>query len=103
MPDLDENKRIIRRYYDELWNKWRLDLVEELIAEGDKVVARLTYRGTHEGRLFGFEPTGREVSYAGAAIFRLKDGKIVDGWVLGDTLNLTRQIEVPNVSGPGIH
>jgi len=66
--------------------------IEELIAEGDRVVARLTYTGTHHGELFGIEPTGRRVTYAGVAIFRISDGAVVEGWVLGDTGGLMRQL-----------
>src|SRR5262245_28757117 len=42
--------------------------IEELIAENDKVAARLTYSGTHQGELFGIAPTNRRVTYAGVAI-----------------------------------
>ena len=66
--------------------------IEELIAEGDRVVARLTYRGTHRGELFGIAPTGRRVVYTGIAIFRIAGSKIADGWVLGDILSLMQQI-----------
>ena len=68
--------------------------VEELIAEGDKVVARLTYRGTHRGQLFGFAPTGKAVTYSGVAVFHIERGKIVEGWVLGDTVGLMRQLGI---------
>jgi steroid delta-isomerase-like uncharacterized protein len=66
--------------------------IEELVAEGDRVVARLRYRGTHQGDLFGLAPTGKKVSYAGTAFFRIHNGMIADGWVLGDTLCLLRQL-----------
>ena len=137
----DQNKAVVRRYYDEMWNRWDMAVVdeiisedmafrgslsvnaegrdgfeyymnlvrtafpdfhnqiEELIAEGDKVVARLTYTGTHQGPLFGVAPTGKRVTYTGTAIFRLADGKIVDGWVNGDTLGCLRQIgAIPQVA-----
>ena len=45
----------------------------------------MTWSGTHLGRLLDVEPTGGRVEYVGAAIFRLADGKIEDGWVVGDT------------------
>jgi steroid delta-isomerase-like uncharacterized protein len=69
--------------------------VDELIGEDDKVVARLTYTGTHRGELFGFSGTGRKINYQGIAIFQFREGKIVLGFVLGDTESLKRQIAQP--------
>jgi predicted ester cyclase len=131
---LDENRRLIHRYYEELWNTWNFGLteeiissdirfrgslgvevrglqgfvgymhkvqnafpdfsnkIEELISEGDRIAARLTYTGTHKGELFGLAPTGTRATYSGAAIFKVLDGKIADGWVLGDVYNLIAQL-----------
>jgi steroid delta-isomerase-like uncharacterized protein len=69
--------------------------VEELIGEGDKVVARLTYTGTHRGELFGFSGRGKKINYQGIAIFQFREGKIISGYVLGDTESLKRQIAQP--------
>jgi steroid delta-isomerase-like uncharacterized protein len=133
MP-VEENKSLVRRYYDEMWNRWNLSLaddligeglafrgslgvsvqgreafkdymravhqafpdfhnrIEELVAEDDKVVARLTYTGTHRGELFGIGPTGERVTYAGVAIFRIEAGRITEGWVLGDVHALIQQL-----------
>ncbi|MFQ5605640.1 MAG: ester cyclase [bacterium] len=66
--------------------------IDELIAEPGKVVARLTYRGTHQGKLFGIPPTNKKIAYAGVAIFYLSENKITEGWVLGDTLSLMKQL-----------
>lgn len=66
--------------------------IDELISEGDKVVARLTYTGTHRGELFGVPATGRKLTYQGIAIFQFRGDKIVSGFVLGDTETLKRQI-----------
>jgi steroid delta-isomerase-like uncharacterized protein len=66
--------------------------VEELIAEGDRVVARLTYTGTHQGALLGIGATGRRATYAGVAIFRIAGGRVAEGWVLGDLHGLLRQL-----------
>jgi steroid delta-isomerase-like uncharacterized protein len=66
--------------------------IEELIAEGEKVAARLTYTGTHRGELFGLPATGNKITYAGIAIFEFKECKIVRGYVLGDTESLKRQL-----------
>jgi predicted ester cyclase len=128
ITSIEKNKSIIRRYYDELWNSWNLELadelisaevsfrgslgivvqgrasfcdyvrffhnaIEELVAEGDKVVGRLSYTGTHLGELFGIPATGRQVTYPGVAIFRITDGRIVEGWVLGDTRGMMQQLE----------
>jgi steroid delta-isomerase-like uncharacterized protein len=127
-----ENEAAVRRFYDELWNAWRLELVDELLAkriwfrgslgtvlEGrtefrryaetirtafpdwhnridemlgadDRVAARLTWTGTHLGRLRHLEPTGASVEYVGAAFFRFSRGLIERAWVVGDTQELWR-------------
>jgi steroid delta-isomerase-like uncharacterized protein len=64
--------------------------IEELIAEGEKVAARLTYTGTHRGELLGFPATGNKITYSGIAIFEFAESKIVRGYVLGDTETLKR-------------
>jgi steroid delta-isomerase-like uncharacterized protein len=69
--------------------------IDELISEGDKVVARLTYTGSHRGELFNFPGTGKKISYQGMGIFQFREGKIVSGFVLGDTESLKRQIARP--------
>jgi steroid delta-isomerase-like uncharacterized protein len=66
--------------------------IEEMIAEEKKVVAVLTYSGTHHGTLFGVPPTGKRIQYAGTAIFRIEGDQITRGWVLGDTLGLLLQL-----------
>ncbi len=66
--------------------------IEEIIAEGDRVVARLKYTGTHEGELFGIAPTHRKIAYAAAAFFRISAGRIAEGWVLGDIFALLKSL-----------
>jgi steroid delta-isomerase-like uncharacterized protein len=67
--------------------------IEEIISEGDKAFARLTYRGTHRGEVFGIAPTGRRIQYAGAAVFKFREGRIAEVWVLGDVYGLIAQLE----------
>jgi steroid delta-isomerase-like uncharacterized protein len=128
---------LVRRFYDELWNDWRLHLVDELLSEnirfrgslgsvcegraafrdyvrrvrdafpdwhnqidelfstGDRAAARLTWTGTHAGEFLGIPPTGRRVSYVGAALFRVAGGRIADAWVVGDTQRLWQAIGQP--------
>ena len=69
--------------------------LEDLMAEGDKVVARLTYTGTHQGEMLGLAPTGRSISYPVIALFRISGDKIAQGWVMGDRLGLFQQLSGP--------
>lgn len=66
--------------------------IDELLTEGDRVVVRLTCSGTHSAELFGVPATGRIVQYQGVAMFSLAAGVITSGWVLGDTIALSRQL-----------
>jgi steroid delta-isomerase-like uncharacterized protein len=66
--------------------------IEELVAEDDRVVARISYTGTHRGEMFGMPPTGHRVRYAGVGIFQISSGRIVEGWVLGDLAGLLLQL-----------
>ncbi len=66
--------------------------VEDVVTEGDQSFVRLTYRGTHQGEIFGVKPTHKAIEYAGAALFRFNDGKISEVWVLGDIYGLLRQL-----------
>lgn len=128
------NEAVVRRFYDELWNRWRLDLadeivsaavrfrgslgtmlsgrdefkryvetvrvafpdwhnrIDEILSTGDRVVTRMTWSGTHRGKLGEAEPTGARVEYCGAAFFRLVDGVIEEAWVVGDTQELWRAL-----------
>jgi steroid delta-isomerase-like uncharacterized protein len=132
------SKRVVQRWYQEMWNEWNFGLVDELVApelvfrgslgtpvqgreglrryireiraafpdfynqidvllaEGNQVAARLTYTGTHRGPIWGIAATGRRIEYAGAGFFRVRDGRVTDGWVLGDTAALRAQL-----TGPG--
>jgi steroid delta-isomerase-like uncharacterized protein len=66
--------------------------VEELIAEGDKVVARWTSVGTHKGEFQGIPPSGKRVATSRITIFRIKNGKIVEEWSESDMLGLLQQV-----------
>jgi steroid delta-isomerase-like uncharacterized protein len=67
--------------------------VEDLIAEGDKVVSRFTARGTHQGETEEFgPPTGRQFEQEGITIHRIEDGKIVEEWSQYDNLSILQQL-----------
>ncbi len=73
--------------------------VDDLIAEGDKVTARWTFRGTHQGAFMGMPPTGKQITGTGMSITRIADGKIAETWVTFDALGLMQQLGV--VPAPG--
>jgi steroid delta-isomerase-like uncharacterized protein len=66
--------------------------VDDLIAEGDKVVVRWTLLGTHEGAFGGIAATGRPIALKGIAIYRVDDGKLMERWVVSDLHGLLEEI-----------
>jgi steroid delta-isomerase-like uncharacterized protein len=67
--------------------------VEDVIAEGDKVVTRVSIRGTHRGETEEFgPPTGRQVELKGITISRIEGGKIVEDWDAYDNLSAMQQL-----------
>ena len=130
----EDNKATIRRFYDEVWNKGNLAMVDELnapnfvehnppigfpasaegikqfagavrqafpdlrlvpddiIAEGDTVVARWTARGTHTKEFLGIAPTGKQVSVTGIDIARMSGNKIAEHWGQWDTMGMMQQL-----------
>jgi steroid delta-isomerase-like uncharacterized protein len=129
-----ENKALIRRMIDEVWNQKNLatvenfaaadcighaptgvdahgpdgirqnvtrfitafpDLhltIEDMIAEGDKVVIRFTSRGTHQGEFLGIAPTGKRVTVTATGTYRIEGSKIKEGWVNQDLFGLLQQL-----------
>ena len=73
--------------------------VEDLIAEGDRVAARLRFRGTHLGELDGIAPTGWRVDCTGIVISRMEGGKIAEDWANFDDLGMMQQLRV--ITEPG--
>ncbi|MCI0391732.1 MAG: ester cyclase [Acidobacteria bacterium] len=66
--------------------------VDDLVAEGDKVVLRWTVRGTHQGELMGIAPTGQQVTVTGITIYRLANGKIAEEVTSWDAFGLMQQL-----------
>jgi len=66
--------------------------VGQLVAEGDLVVAVLTYSGTHDGELFGIAPTSKRIAVRQIAAYRIADGKVVEEWEVSDQLGLMQQL-----------
>jgi predicted ester cyclase len=136
----EENKAIVRRGIEEIWNKKTPALIDEIfatscvlhnpdgvlhgpsgfrqiystyvtafpdlhftiediVAEGDKVVTCYTARGTHQGDLRGIAPTGKQVTVMGMVIDRFAGGKLVESRAVWDTLSFMQQLGVVSTSG----
>ncbi len=66
--------------------------VEDVIAAGDKVVHRITGRGTHKGEWMGIAPTGKQVTLTGILIYRIAGDKIVEEWLQYDVMGVMQQL-----------
>jgi predicted ester cyclase len=73
----------------------------DMIAEGDKVVHRLSGEFTHQGMFLGIPPTGRHVTWSCIDIWRIADGKIVEHWVEADMMGLMQQLGLIPSLPPG--
>ena len=132
----EENKQLLQRWFDEVWNNGRADVIEELfdengvahglgddasnpikgpsgyrpfyetfrqafpnimvviedmVAEGDKVAARCSVRAKHEGEFLGRAASHAPVAFTGIAIVRINNGKIVEAWNNFDFMTLHKQ------------
>lgn len=141
--DIEANKDIVRRCFEDVWNSGRLDAVAELVhpnfirhhernqdedlhgvdgfrdwvartreglrdvrltiqlifAEGDRVMAHVRGHATHGGSLKGVPATGTPIDFTATTLTRLADRKIVECWVIADTLGILRQIRAVPQSG----
>jgi len=66
--------------------------VDDLVAEGDKVLCRYTITGTNTGALIGIPPTGKKVIFSGMFVDRVEGGKVVETWGVQDQLSMWRQL-----------
>ena len=137
MSETEDNKALMRRWFDEVWNKQRPEAIDEMmaqdaivhglsddpanplrgpegflpfhaqfreafpditvvvedqIAEGDKVATRCSVRGKHAGDSLGFKATQAPVEFTGMTIVRIKNGKIVEAWNNFDFMKMYRQL-----------
>ncbi len=76
--------------------------IEDMVAEGDKVVVRWTAEGTQQGELLGRPPTGKLIRFSGISIYRLAGGKVTEVWEQFDRLSLMQQLGMaPSPGQPG--
>lgn len=138
----EENKALLCRWFEEVWNKGREEAIDEMfaedgiahgladesgadlrgpteykpffkrfrtafpdievvvedtIAEGDKVAARCTVRGTHQADSLGFVATNQSVQFTGITIVRLSQGKIAEAWNNFDFMSMFQQLGALNM------
>lgn len=79
-------------------------VIDDQVADGDNVVTRVTFKGTHTGPLMGIPPTGRAIAMQGISWFRIANGQIGEEWTEFDRLGLMIQLGVapapPNLPAP---
>ena len=66
--------------------------IDDQLAEGDKVMTRLTVRATFLGEILGYRPTGKVVEVGGIAVHRIADGRLVEHWANMDMAGFMQQI-----------
>jgi len=66
--------------------------INNMVARGDRVVARVTLTGTHKGEFMGIPPTGNKINYTAMLEARFSEGKILETWGVGDMLTLMQQL-----------
>jgi predicted ester cyclase len=138
---MDDNKQIVTRFVEELWNQRNLDVadaifdsqchthqlrsgvpdtpvsrgpesikkhvgewlsgfpdlqftIEQILSDGDRVATQMVMDGTHTGEWIGILPTGKRVNIRMTAIHRIHNGKIIEDWVLVESLGVFQQFGV---------
>jgi steroid delta-isomerase-like uncharacterized protein len=69
-------------------------VIEEMVAEGEKVFSRFTWHGTHRGEFIGVPATGKQISVKGMVVDRVFAGKMAESRILMDGLSMMRQLGV---------
>jgi predicted ester cyclase len=90
--DHEGHKNLVRMF-QAAFPDWR-ETVEDVIAEGDKVVIRVTGTGTHEGEFQGIPPSHARVTATGIGIGRIQNSRIAEAWAAYDALGLMQQLGV---------
>ncbi|NIM92186.1 MAG: hypothetical protein GTO18_00515 [Anaerolineales bacterium] len=73
--------------------EWTLD---DMLSDGDKVIGRWTFRGTHNGQFFNIPPSGKEVTYPIIAIYRVENGMIAEDWHIFHSIGLWQTL-IPEI------
>lgn len=71
----------------------RSNEITRILGQGDIVAATLRIKGTHKGNLYGIPATGKDINIEAAAVLKLKDGKIVESWMMAEEAAILRQLQ----------
>ncbi|WP_338729237.1 ester cyclase [Haladaptatus sp. DJG-WS-42] len=96
LPDEIKGREAFKAYL-QLFHESFSDLkatIEDQIVEGDKVVTRYTYNGTHDGEFMGMPATNRTAKISGIVINRMEGDKVAETWASADFLGLMQQLEL---------
>jgi steroid delta-isomerase-like uncharacterized protein len=87
-PDVwRQGAEIIKRGFPDLHGH-----IDDVVAEGDQVALRLTFRGTHQGEFLGLPATGRTIEYVSYEFYRIVDGLFAEEWICSDLATLQSQL-----------
>lgn len=89
----DEKLKQHIKLFESAFPRYKL-IIEDMIAEGDKVAVRATFQGIHRGEFMGIKPASREITISGMLIYRIVNGKIVEHWMNFDNLGMMQQLGV---------
>jgi predicted ester cyclase len=93
MTSTPQSEKAAYEWLERVWGDWDM-VIDEVIAEGDRVMVRWTFHGTHQGEFHGLPPTHRGVTYTGINIFRIAHGRIAEIWDISDRLWMWQQLGV---------
>ena len=93
-PGLSPDREGVKQFFATMWQAFP-DLhfvVEEMLAEDDKVMCRFRIQGTHRGAFMGEAPTGNRIDVPAIDVFRLAEGQIKEHWGVTDSMNMMQQL-----------
>lgn len=92
----DMNREQVKQYFSNTMAAFpdQTITIEDMVAEGEKVVSRYTFRGTHNGLLMGVPSTGKQIAVKGVEIDKIADKKVVETWDFPDYLGMMTQLGV---------
>ena len=93
-PNLSPGREGVRQYVRLLKSAFpdAVHIIDDITAEDDKVMTRVTARGTFLGECMGYQPTGRTVEISGIAVHRIANGRLIEHWAHADIAGFMHQI-----------